>query len=182
MLKHSGHRFYGLTLVANNITLVHDIDQRAWYIWTDKDGNCWPVAGMAYLAPSNGVEGMHVVQHLTNGNIYQLDGDYTFPNDYGNVVPVDLYTPNFDAGIDRRKHLNLLRFNADVVKGSTLQVRYSDDDYQSWSNFREVDLGRERPFLDRNGTFYRRAYHIRHKRNTTLRIKSVDLQLDVGTL
>jgi hypothetical protein len=182
VLKHGGHRFYGLTLVNNNITLVHDIDQRAWYIWTDAAGNYWPIVGMAYIPPLPEVEGVHVAQHTSNGNLYPLDGDYAFPNDYGNVVPVDLYTPNFDAGVDRRKHLNLLRIDADVVTGSTLQVRYSDDDYMSWSNFREVDLSRERPFLDRNGTFYRRAYHFRHKRNTTLRIKAVDLQLDVGTL
>jgi hypothetical protein len=182
VLKHAGHRFYGLTLVKNNITLVHDIDQRAWYIWTDSAGNYWPVVGMAYIPPFAGAMGKHIVQHIANGNLYPLDGDYAFPNDYGTLFPVDIYTPNFDAGIDRRKHLNLLRFNADQVRGSTLQVRYSDDDYQNWSQFREVDLGSVRPFLDRNGTFYRRAYHFRHKRNTTLRLKSVDLQLDVGTL
>jgi hypothetical protein len=182
VLKHAGHRFYGLTLVHNNITLVYDIDQRAWYIWTDSVGNYWPVAAMAYIPPFQGAMGKHIVQHMNDGNVYHLDGDYAFPNDYGTLFPVDLYTPNFDGGVDRRKHLNLLRFNADVVRGSALQVRYSDDDYMSWSQFREVDLSRERPFLDRNGTFYRRAYHFRHKRNTTLRIKSVDLQLDVGTL
>lgn len=182
IFKHGGHRFYGLTLLVNNLTLVYDIDQKAWYFWTDVDGNFWPIVEMAYQPPGGGVEGKHIVQHNSNGNIYQLDGDYNFPNDHGDIVPVDIYTPNFDAGIDRVKHLNLMRFNADQQDGSELLARYSDDDYQSWSNFRAVDLSQERPFLDQEGSFYRRAYHLRHQKSTALRIKTVDMQLDIGTL
>lgn len=182
VLKHAGHRFYGLSLTHNNITLVYDLDQLAWKIWTDPMGNYWPIGEMAYQVPQAGQPGIHIAQHISNGNIYQIDGDYAFPNDAGVVFPVDIYTPNFDAGIDRRKQINMLHFRGDQVRGSTLQVRYSDDDYQSWSNYRSVDLGRKRPLLANNGSFYRRAYHLRHQCNTTLRLMSVDMQLDIGSL
>jgi len=58
----------------------------------------------------------------------------------------------------------------------------SDDDYQTWSNFREVDLSKNRPMLTNCGTFRRRAYHFRHQSNTPLRIQAVELMIDLGTL
>jgi hypothetical protein len=181
-LKHGGHRFYGLTSSILNITLVLDIDQKLWYIWTDVNGNYWPYTGLAYQPPSPGQPGMHLIQHESNGNIYELDGDYAFPTDYGEVFPVDIYTPNFDAGTARTKQLNMLYFTADQQTGSVLQSRYSDDDYQSWSDWRDIDLGEERPMLDSEGSFYKRAYNFRHQLPLPLRIKSVDMQLDFGVL
>jgi hypothetical protein len=182
VLKHGGHRFYGLNLISNNITLVYDIDQRLWYIWSDYQGNFWPIVSLAFQPPFMGSPGLHIAQHSSNGALYLLDGDYEFPNDDGKLFPVDIYTPNFDAGVDRRKLLNQMRFNADQKVGSVLQVRYSDDDFQSWSNFRSLSLGVKRPILSSCGTFYRRAYHFRHQCNTAYRIKTVDLQMALGSL
>jgi hypothetical protein len=183
VLKHAGHRFYGLLLYNNNISLVYDMDQKAWYIWTDVNGNFWGTCGMAFTAPGGSAEGVHLAQDLITGAVYPLDGDYQYPNDNGVVVPLDLYTPNLDAGTARRKMLSNMYFNADRTSGSILNVRYSDDDYTSWSNFRNVDLSDRKPRLSENGTFkYRRAYHIRHNCDTPLRLRSIDLQIDVGTL
>lgn len=183
VLKHAGHRFYGLNLITNNLTLIYDLDQKAWYFWNDFIGNYWPIVSLAFVPPSSGQEGVHLAQHATNGNIYPLDGDYNFPTDFGNVFPVDIYTPNFDGGTTRRKMLNMMYFVGDRQSGSKLQVRYSDDDYNSWSNFRTVDLGDSKPRLSDNGTFqYRRAHHFRHQEATPFRLSAVDLQLDLGTL
>jgi hypothetical protein len=102
--------------------------------------------------------------------------------DLGILFPVDIYTPNFDAGVDRIKYLSQMRINADQTPGSLLQVRCSDNDYQSWDNFRTIDLSRTRPILNDEGSFYRRAYHFRHYANTAFRIRSCDLQMDIGTL
>ena len=93
---------------------------------------------------------------------------------------MDIYTPNFDGGTMRSKQLSMMLFNADQVSGSALQVRYSDNDYQSWSDPQTVDLGLERPQLPDQGSFYKRAYWIRHNVSTACRIRSVDLQMDLG--
>ncbi len=196
VLKHAGHRFYGLTCPPLNITLVYDIDQKLWYIWTDANGNYWPMGNFTYTLPSKGIPGLtqdvvglHLAQvvsnansNLTQGQVYQVDGDYEFPNDAGYLYPVDIYTPNFTAGTLRRKTLNMMYFESDQTPGSLLNCRYSDDDYRSWSNFRTVDLNYERPYLDQEGTFTRRAYHFRHRCNTTFRIRASNLQIDVGSL
>jgi hypothetical protein len=185
-IKHAGHRLYGITArtpLSRGISLIYDIDQRLWYQWSNYLGNYWPyfsaTVGLTFDPNS---EPNRILQDFLDGSIVNFDADYIFPNDAGNIFPVDIYTPNFDAGIDRIKQLNTMRFNADQTKGSELFVRSSDNDYQRWTNFRKVDLGNKRPILTNCGSFYRRAYHMRHFCNKPLRIKSVDLQMDVGTL
>jgi len=177
-LKHGGHKFYGLTLADPNITLVYDIDQGLWYKWTDPDGTYWKIIYRTFTANH-----LHLVQHESNGCLYLTEGDYEYPTDDGEVFPVDIYTPNTTFNIDRKKFLSMMRFNADQTPGSKIFVRVNDDDYkqESWTNFREVDLSKRRPILLACGSFYRRAWHIRHLAPTAFRIRSVDLQMDIGT-
>jgi hypothetical protein len=181
--KYSGHRWYGVTFTTLNITLVYDLDQKLWYIWSDPSGNMWPVAAMTYVPPlgpgQGNIPGQHIIQHTTNGGIYTMDP--AVYSDLGVLFPMDIYTPNFTGGTQRSKSLNMLYFLADKVQGQLL-ARYSDDDYNTWSNFRSIDLFDDRPLLDQDGSFYRRAYHFRYLTNNKLRIKSGDLQLDIGTL
>lgn len=177
--QHVGHRFYVLTNVTNNVTMVYDIGEKLWYRWTDYQGNYYPIA-----ARTVDPDGNEWHQAIATGNVYEMKGDYLYPNDYGHVVPVDIYTPNFDAGVGRQKTLWQMRFNADQVPGSKLLIRASDDDYQTWNNFRSVDLSKKPDvcILNDEGTFYRRAYHFRHYANTAFRIRSVDLQMDIGVM
>lgn len=190
-LKLGGHKFYGLVCPNLNVTLVYDLDQKEWYLWTDAQGNYWPVVATTYLgAPQGGVGGAHIVQYgnITGANassgLYVIDTADNLPNDFGMLFPVDLYTPNWDGEIDRGKHLSMMRFNADQTPGAVLNVRYNDNDYTQgeWSNFRNVDLGLQRPILPDCGSFYRRAWHLRMMKNTPMRLKSVDMQMGIGTL
>lgn len=184
VLKQSGHRFYGMNIQNLNLCLVYDIDQQAWYVWTDFLGNAYPVLGTSYQGALGQGISAPIIAQLSNGKIMDIDSANVFPNDNGVLVPVDIYTPNFDGGVDKIKMLNLLRFHGDQVAGSTLNVRYNDDDYDpsKWSNFRNVDLSQKRPYIDNEGSFYRRAYHFRHLCNTAFRIKSGSLLLGIGTL
>ncbi len=176
-LKIGGHSFYGLTLkaAADNFTLVYDLRERLWSQWTDTSGNYFPIVSM-----TAGASQARLGQHETNGNIYLLDSSYN--NDDSSLFTVDVYTPNTDLGTRRRKNLAMLEFVADQQTGSVLQVRKSDDDYQTWSNFRTVDLGNKKPFLSNCGSFIKRAYNLRHRANTALRLEAIEMQIDVGTL
>lgn len=182
-IKIPGHRFYILHVyltyfgIPSSVTLVYDIDIDLWYIWSDANGNYWPIA-----ASATDSSGRTLLQSDTDNNLFVLNEASIYPNDNGSIVPVDIYTPNYDARVARRKQLSMMTFNSDQTNGSTMQMRYSDDDYQNWSNPETIDLSVERPSTNDLGTFYRRAFHFRHQCNTDLRIKSIDLQLDIGTL
>ena len=175
-LKYEGHVWYAITVVAANLTLVFDVTTGLWAQWTGPDGNYLPIVSSTYNSATSQV----LLQHATNGYLYVVDSAQT--TDYGNAITVDIYTPNYDAGTARDKMLTTMYFDASQQAGSTLQVRVSDDDYQSWSSFRAIDLGAKKPRLDNNGTFKRRAINFRHQSPTRFRLKSVDLQMDIGTL
>lgn len=174
-LKLSGHSFYIVTVRELNLTLAYDITQDLWFQWTDSNGNYFPIIASTY----NNV-GQHILQHESNGILYIIsDDNYTDLND---PIVVDIYTPNFDANTYRRKTLNMMKFVGDQVEGSTLQVQFTEDDYQTWSKYRTVDMGMKMPMLVNCGTFTRRAYHIRHTANTPFRIRALEVQYDIGTL
>lgn len=189
-LKYAGHKFYSVTcrLATVNITLVYDIDQGLWSEWYDYQGNYYPyfspTVDLSAQAAGGPALPSRLIQHVVTGQVYIMGADYVYPNDGGSqFIPlVDIYTPNFDAGVDRGKMLSQMRFNTDQVPQSQLLIRSSDDDYQTWSSFRSVSLNQKTPAIADEGTFYRRAYNFRHQSNTKFRISSVDLQMDLGML
>jgi hypothetical protein len=114
--------------------------------------------------------------------MYLADGDYAYTTDNGVVFPVDIYTSLFDGGTVRRKYLKILWAEGDQNAGSILQMRFTGDDYQTYNNFRMLDLSKNKPFLTDLGTFTTRAFHFRHQCATPFRITSISMQIDEGTL
>lgn len=184
--KLAGHKFYGVSNIQANVTFVYDITSQLWYEWTDANGNYYPVmavqSGTIFETQSTVLPPSLVVQLRTTGQSYILTPDYITANDNGVVFTVEVVTPNFDGGTDRRKMMNVMWVNADQTKGSVLSMSYSDDDYKKWSIPRYFDLGIDKPMLTGFGTFTKRAHRFRHSSNTPLRLRSIGLQLDVGTL
>lgn len=176
-IKYEGHRFYGLTLKNNNITLVYDMTDKLWAQWTDSAGNYFKICA-ATFSPTSG----RILQHESNGKLYKFDAEYL--TDDGEAITVDLYTPNFDGGTRRKKHLNMMEFVGDQVANSVLQVRVNDSDYDptKWTQYRQVDMSVVKSVLPNCGTFRRRATHIRHQAPTRMRLQAIELQVDIGTL
>lgn len=178
-----GHRFYVISAQNTAFTLVYDLEEKLWYQWTDAAGSRWTPTYATYLPSTNPtIPWTYVAQDLA-GNLYFLGEAYTYTNDAGTVVPVDIYTPVYDAGTKRGKNLGAMLFDCDKV-GGRLKVRYNDYDYDvdKWSNFRDVDLFVDVPKLTDCGSFTARAWNFRYEGNTSLRLKTVDLQIDVGSV
>jgi len=181
------HVFYGLTLKDLNITLVYDSLEKMWYQWTDVNGNYLP-----FVAVTGGSGIPFLAQHEKNGSIYVWDSDYNadnileakygFANYHGDSIPIMLRTPRWDGGTARQKNLNSLAFVGDVIPGKIITVETSDDDYQTWSTPKKVDLGMEYPNLVNCGTFRRRAWRITSNDFLPFRMQFMELQIDIGTL
>lgn len=176
-LKQAGHRFYVLTLKNNNLTLAFDLDEQEWCQFTDKDGNYLPIVDSTMNSSLQ-----TILQHESNGRIYTADPEGA--SDAGDLVQVDIYTPNFDGGIrSRKKLLGKFGLVSDQVAGSTLYARCNDNDYNptSWTNFRPLGLSQKNPYLGDCGSFYRRAYNLRHRSPVRMpRIQAGELQLDLA--
>ncbi len=173
-MRISGHRFYILTLKLSNLTLAFDITTGEWFQWTDVNGNYMPFIGSTFTTDHQST----LVQH-EQGMIFKVAS--TFTTDNGIIVPLEIYTPNWDGGTRFKKYLPRMNFMTDQKGAGELLVRHSDDDYKTWSNFRAVDLSRSYPHLDNCGTFRKRAWHLRYEKDTALRLEAVELYILPGT-
>lgn len=102
--------------------------------------------------------------HESTGKIYTLD-DALFRDD-GNGIDFVIRTPRFDAATLDRKTLASI----DVVGNRVVDyaaIRWSDDDYESVSSYRMVDLDSERPQIRRCGAFVRRSFELKHVGNNS---------------
>lgn len=176
-LKVDGHLFYILTIVSANLTLAYDVIEKGWAQWTDTNGNYVPICSSTYDA-----SGHKVIQHATNGCLYYMDSAYIYGDDNGSNMPVQIITPIFDAGTRRNKFLSMLEIIGDKQVGNYLTVQVSDDDYNTWSQPRRVDMGYDRMLLPDCGTFRRRAWWIQYNQYGPLRLSGMEPQFDLGVL
>jgi len=113
----------------------------------------------------------------TAGNLYTLDPDtYT---DAGRPIDVHIRTALVDGGVNRKKFFHELQVIGDS-DDTLVFVRYSSDDYQTWSQYRSANLALRRASLHRLGHSRRRAYEVRHTDNTPLRLEALELTTEVG--
>lgn len=184
--KLGGHRFYGVSVSLQlfnsgnpTTTFVYDLDQDLWYRWTSASSDVqWPVS--AAVGPDD--SGRLIMQNYSTGNIHSMAEDYIFPTDAGIAPLVNIYTVDHDFGTQRTKNLTAMYFRGDRIPGAILKLRWSDDDFVSFSNFREIDLNKERPEIVDLGSFYCRVWNLQHQAATKLRLKTTDLQLDIGQI
>jgi hypothetical protein len=133
-----------------------------------------PFAIASYTYGSN----LDLVQDSTTGFIYALDnGTY---EDNGKPIDVLVRTNKIDFGTNLKKFTSQLEIIGDKV-ASTAYIRYTNDDYQTYSQYRPVDLEANRSLLNRLGQTRRRAYEIRHHDDVPLRMESLELTLTQGT-
>jgi hypothetical protein len=174
-MAYNGHQFYVLTLPAENLTLVYDFEDKLWYRWTDPNGNYMPIVSAATNSSQN-----IILQHETNGKLYEMS-DVTYSDD-GSIYAFDIYTPIFDGGVRLNKIVNILEVVGDRIEGGIVEVSFSDDDYDTWSDPRAIDMSVDRPMEAEWGTFRRRAHHIRCVNNQPVRLEAIDLHMDLGTM
>ncbi len=132
-----------------------------------------PFAIASYTSGNN----LDIIQDSTTGFVYLLDnGTYT---DNGNPIETLVRTFKIDNGSNDKKFTSKLEIIGDKVS-STAYIRYTNDDYQTWSSFRPVDLSLQRSQINRLGQTRRRAYEVRHHDNTPLRLEALELSISEG--
>lgn len=94
-------------------------------------------------------------------------------------IAIRIVTPLIDGQIpDRKFHSELtLMVNKD---GGTGYIRYSDDDYTTWSTFLPLHTWLAAPRARRLGASYRRAFEFRHIDAASLRTEGLDLIVEKG--
>jgi hypothetical protein len=116
--------------------------------------------------------GRDLLLHETNGHVYtpkDTEGSDDAPIDFV------IRTGKFDGGSEARKTLasaSLIGNKSD----SEAMMRWSDDDYQTNSKYRRIDLSKDRAKLNRCGSFRRRSFDIRHVADTTIQLVALEIE------
>lgn len=124
-----------------------------------------------------GLSGAYYVQHATNGNVYKLD--MSIYTDDSAPLDVRMRTALWDGGVVNWKTFPEITLIADIVSARAL-VRYTNDDYNTFSSYRSVDMSMARKHLTRMGRARRRAYEVRFTGNTPMRMKAIEFIPEVG--
>ena len=159
-LRTNGHLFYVLNLT--NVSLVYDLEEQMWHQWT----------GVNCVSVMDNSTGKPILQHKTNGKYYYLDP--TIGTDDSVAFDMEVITTKYDFETMNRKQIQGMYLVGDQVGTSeTVSVRWSDDDYQTWSSWHSINIS-GRPYLPRLGAFRRRAFDIKYSGTYPLRWEALE--------
>lgn len=178
-IRFNGNNFYVLNLPTTaNKTFVLNITDGMWSEWSSV---VTASENFFNIRDATLHQGATLLQDLTSGEVYTLDN--TAFQDDGEDIYVEIQTDRFDGDTFQNKFMWRLAVDADQEASSptpTLGIAWSDDDYQTFTTNRNVDLSVEEPFLTRCGSFKKRAWRFQHRVNTPLRIKGIRAHIDLG--
>lgn len=125
----------------------------------------------AYYARSSTAD---LVLDEATGSVYKFS--VSTYQDNGAPIDVKLRTEREDFGSITPKAYNSISMVADNVAGN-LAVRYTSNDYSTFSKYRLIDLSKRRPRIDQLGSSERRAWEFRHTGNTAFRLLAAEVDI-----
>ena len=175
-LRLQGHYFYILNLT--NRTLVYDIEEDFWSEWSTNNSGSHSKFKYAYMCDP--LVGMPVIQHDTDGKLYKFN--HATYDDAGTSIITQITTTKLDFGTYNRKFLHEIELVGDsTTTASAVTVKWSDDDYNTWTSGRDVDMVyTSRPRLTRLGAFRRRAFDLKHTASQPLRLEAMEFRFNAG--
>lgn len=174
-----GHLFFLVNLKTLNRTLVYDFDEKLWHEWSSWSGSSdHNVFNYDYAADNH--SGKVFLLSASTGDIYFLNtGKY---QDETDPITVEIRTIKYDMDTYNRKFVTNMRIVGDrYATSNAVKLSWSDDDYQTWSNEKDITLTDDFPAFQRGGSFRRRAFKIKHALNYPLRLESLEVLYKEGT-
>jgi hypothetical protein len=182
----NGHTLYILTLHNTHQTLVYDLNERMWYTWTQysMQSNDQPNAGTyqeSYFRPTyyTQLNGVPYVLDDDTATLYYLDVN-TY-QDAGQPIYCRTVTDISDNGSTKRKFFGRLEIIGDKVAG-IMQIRHTGDYYNTWSNYRSVNLNAPRAQVYLSGADRRRAWEFLCTSNVPLRLDGAEVDFRIGEM
>jgi hypothetical protein len=121
--------------------------------------------------------------------VFSLDGDraiyrmadYVY-QDVGVNFTCIIVTDKEDFKSMREKTMGRLIVRSDrPPANSLLSISWTDDDYQTYSTVRQVNINQKKPVITQLGAFNERAFKLTFTDNQPLRIKALDVDINIGS-
>jgi hypothetical protein len=101
--------------------------------------------------------------------------------DAGQPIYCRTVTDISDNGSTKRKFFGRLEIIGDKVAG-IMQIRHSGNDYNTWSDYRSVDLNAPRAQVYLSGADRRRAWEFLCTSNVPLRLDGAEIDFRIGEM
>jgi len=175
--KFRGHEFYVLHLPTPDITLVYDIVNKTWHVWSSN--RILGIEGIfdGVFCCESRYQDSEAYMMGKEGSIYQLhEGTYQDEEINNRNINVLVQTSRLDLGTQKRKIFNSVNLLADA-DNTTVALSYTDNDYTSFSTPRNFTLSQDRPAIFALGMGRKRAFRFAHTDNTPLRLYGAEFDI-----
>lgn len=171
-------KFNGKTLIFlifNEKTWVCDVESKLWTEWSNTTHPLWYQLASSSAASS----AIYAISRTsTSGKVYIFNlVTPVFQDDSTNYV-FTIQTSKFDLDTENLKVGDRLTVVGDTTSASTnLSISWSDDDYNTWSTARTVDMSSNRKYLNNIGTFRRRAFKLTETSSNPIRLEALEFNI-----
>lgn len=175
-LSVDGHTFY--VIVSGQTTWVYDIDEKFWYEWKGSDDTGLNI--QATWSMYNGAQyvalGGQTLISLMAPNVYQ---------DFSSNFKCRYVTQDLTFGTLNWKTCNRLTVQGDMhayTGSSLLQVSWSDNDWGDGGSgiTLPINVFSSSPYVTRLGRFRNRSFRLDYSDNYPLRLRQMELDINVG--
>lgn len=182
----TGNEFYSMYCPTDERTFVWCEKSDTWTTWTGTSiSTRWPIMSTAHQN-TGGTGSALFGQDPSSGNIYNISM-YVY-QDNGTNFTVRLVLGNIDFDTNRRKWWESVELIADTAtfdSSATLatcpvEIAYSDDDGNSHSTVRTLNISNQRAFSRSWGTGRRRTWRVDVTSATTFRAFALEFQIRIG--
>jgi hypothetical protein len=176
-VSYGGKDFYILNV--GDLTYQMDIDTKLWTRIAYQATSIFP-ANFAVNIRRSSNKHTSVVVLNGSGTMVYFDAN-TYRDSGVNFSHIGQTESQTFETLHEKTMSRLLVYADRPVSTSSMQIQWTDDDYQTFSTARSVSLNTEKPKLDRLGRFVRRAFKYTYTDNYPLRIKYFEVDLNIGT-
>jgi hypothetical protein len=180
-IKMTALRDHGLSFVivkAGSALYAYCIEEKFWFIWLSSLG----FVRFAALSTGTAQVVYGVSETVASGKTYTINPSARVFADDGMAFSAQIQMKAIDPGDGRHTAYEELQVIGDVeTTTSPLQVYWTDDDYNTFSASRALDLSSYAPYTTRcGGTKKPRAFGASHSATTPMRLSKLRIQVNVG--
>lgn len=163
---------------ASSVSMVYCIEEKTWDEWSSTVRLWYKCAGVSI---GGTMVNYSISDQSTSGKVYIQNNASLVFTDAGTTYTMRAQLANMDFGTKRTKFWHEVELVADVEdSASAATLSYSDDDYNTYTTWGDLDLSEARPRATRLGSSRRRAWVITHSANTPASIEALEGRATIG--
>ncbi len=175
-------RYYGRSFVlvlAGAVTKAYCIEEKEWFDVNSTTPLWYKCVGLSL----GGTMVNYAISNVsTSGKVYLMNHASLVFTDDGVSYTARAQTAPVDAETEKRKFWGNAVLIGDVeTSASPITLSYSDDDFQTYTTWGNLDLSQQRRIATRTGSSRRRSWALSHAAATPMRLEAIELpSLRVG--